>query len=70
MSAAASDGQESSRVSQERKAHKGHSKENPPRFKKITCSFFSGRAKPLMMDPKISSSSPMPLWRSVSYTKR
>ena len=34
------------------------------------CSFLSGMAKPLMMLPKISNSSPIPLCRSVSYSKR
>ena len=30
--------------------------------------FFRGSAKPLMIDPRISSNSPMPLCLSVSYT--
>ena len=34
--------------------------------KNSLCSSLSGSAKPLMIDPKISSSSAMPLKRSVS----
>lgn len=34
------------------------------------CSSLRGSAKPLMMLPRISSSSAMPLWRSVSKMKR
>lgn len=37
------------------------------RVRKVLCSSFSGRAKPLMMDPRISRSSAIPLCRSVSY---
>ena len=37
------------------------------RVRNSLCSSLSGSAKPLMMDPSISSSSAMPLKRSVSY---
>ena len=32
------------------------------------CSSLSGKAKPLMIEPRISSNSAIPLKRSVSYT--
>lgn len=35
--------------------------------RKSLCSSFRGRANPLMIDPKISKSSAIPLNRSVSY---
>mmetsp|Transcript_23012 Transcript_23012/g.65868 ORF Transcript_23012/g.65868 Transcript_23012/m.65868 type:complete len:219 (+) Transcript_23012:451-1107(+) len=39
------------------------------RCRKSMCSSLSGSAKPLMIEPRISRSSAMPLCRSVSYTK-
>ena len=36
------------------------------RIRNCLCSSFSGSAKPLMIEPRISNSSAMPLWRSVS----
>jgi hypothetical protein len=37
------------------------------RVKNSLCSSLRGKAKPLMIEPRISSNSAIPLWRSVSY---